>query len=297
MKKKNVCIVLNPCSGLQKAKKSIDEILKVFVDAGCKVKLVSTQCQGDGIRLAKENINACDYMVCIGGDGTFSEVMSGILQSGVKKPIAYIPAGSTNDFASSLGLSKDYIKAAQDIVDGEVRTVDVGLFNDRYFSYVASFGAFSKASYSAPQKVKKHIGHLAYVLEGIKEIKNFHGEELIIKLDDEEIRGEYLLGAVSNSTSVAGIIKLDPDMLSLNDGIFELLLVKQPRNFIEFMSLVKCFASGKFKGKMFSIKKSSKVEMQCSKDMNWSLDGEYQEGVEKVLIQNIHQGLDIILNR
>jgi hypothetical protein len=182
---KKLLFILNPCAGTRKANKVLPEILSVFNRAGFHVQVYITGCQGDATRAVQELASGMDLVVCCGGDGTFNETVTGLLQAGLELPIGYIPAGSTNDFASSLHLPSDPVAAAQAIVSGKPEPYDVGQFGTRYFSYVASFGAFTKASYSTPQNVKNALGHTAYLLEGIYELSQIRKEHVRMELDGE----------------------------------------------------------------------------------------------------------------
>jgi len=222
---KQLLLIMNPAAGTKKANPHLPEILSVFGRAGYACQCFMTQKRGDGTELAARFGAAADLIVCIGGDGTFNEVISGVCASGCPTPIGYVPAGSTNDFAASLGLSKNILQAAKDTVEGEALSFDVGRFADRHFTYVASFGAFTKTSYATPQSVKNILGHTAYVLGGIKELSSLHAYPVTAVLDGKlRIKGDFIFGAVSNSTSVGGVLNLDPKMVDMNDGLFEVLL-------------------------------------------------------------------------
>lgn len=293
---KKVLIILNPCAGTKQANKYFVEIIDVFCKAGYEVVVKPTAARGDGTEIAKERASDFDLIVCIGGDGTFNEVVDGLLCAGIKKPIGYIPAGSTNDFANSLGLSKDVVQAARDIVSGQLRTLDIGCFNGRYFSYVASFGAFTKASYEAPQSIKNMLGHLAYVLEGIKDIPSIKPLKLWLKMEQGVYGGDYIFGAVCNSTSVGGLLTLSDDLVDMNDGKFEVLLIKSPSNIIELNQILIALTTQNFENSpMISFFSSGSLEVTADADMPWTLDGEYQEGSGKILIENIESAIQLMV--
>lgn len=293
---KNVLIILNPCAGTKQANKYFVEIIDVFCKAGYETVVKPTAQRGDGTEIAKERAADFDLIVAIGGDGTFNEVVDGLLLSGEDKPIGYIPAGSTNDFASSLGLSKDVVQAARDIVEGEAATLDIGRFNGRYFSYVASFGAFTKASYEAPQTIKNMLGHLAYILEGIKDIPSIKPLKLWIKMEQGVYGGDYLFGAICNSTSVGGLLTLSDDLVDMNDGKFEVLLIKSPANIIELNQILIALTTQNYKNSpMISFFSSGLLEITADAEMPWTLDGEYQPGSEQILVENIKGAIKLIV--
>ena len=288
---------MNPAAGTKKANPHLPEILSIFSQAGYGCLSFMTQKQGDGIELAARYAHQADLVVCIGGDGTFNEVISGVIRSGASTPIGYIPAGSTNDFAASLHLSKNVIQAAQDIVAGHSVPYDVGRFQNRYFTYVASFGAFTKTSYATSQSVKNALGHLAYVLGGIKELSSLRRYHVAMTLDDgvrEE--GDYIFGAVSNSTSVGGILTLDPKIVDMNDGQFELLLVKYPNNPAELAEVVVALTAQHYNSPSLVFRPASHVLVEAAPTMDWTLDGEFAKGSSSIEIQNLHSAVNIMVN-
>ena len=293
---KKVLIIINPCSGTKKANKYLTDIVSTFTVNGYIPTVLTTTKRGDGRIYAEEYAGEMDLIVCIGGDGTYNEVVSGVMLSGVRVPVGYIPAGSTNDFAISLHLSKNIVKAAHDIVQGEPVSLDVGSFNGRNFSYVASFGAFTKASYDTPQNVKNALGHLAYILSGINSITSIKAEHMKIETDDKKFEGDYIFGAISNSTSVGGILTLKPELVDMSDGEFEMLLVRAPRDLIELGAIVPMITSQNYDGDMITFVNGSRFKVHANKETSWSLDGEYQEGAEENDIINQHNAIDLIIN-
>lgn len=291
---RRVLIILNPCAGTKQANKHFADITDIFCKAGYDVTVSTTARAGDGRTMARDRAKDFDLVVCIGGDGTFNEVAAGLLESESNVPIGYIPAGSTNDFANSLGLSKNIIQAAVDIVEGEPVELDMGCFNGRHFSYVASFGAFTRVSYEAPQSVKNALGHVAYILEGIKDIPSIQPEKLWLKVDGGVYGGDYLFGAVCNSTSVGGILKLSDDLVDMNDGKFEVLLIKSPSNIFELNQILYDLARQNYSSPMVSLFSTSFLEVTADSQMPWTLDGEYQEGAERIKIDNVHSAIKLI---
>ena len=294
---KRLLLIMNPTSGTQKANPLLPEILSMFNTAGYACLTWMTQKQDDGAALAAQYAAESDLVVCIGGDGTFNEVISGLVRSGAKTPIGYIPAGSTNDFAASLGLPKNPLEAAQAIVTGHAVACDVGKFADRYFTYVASFGAFTKASYATPQSVKNALGHIAYILGGIKELSSLHPYHVSLHLDDgRQEEGDYIFGAVSNSTSLGGILTLDPNIVDLNDGLFELLLVKYPTGMGELAEIIRALSAQDYASPALIFRSASRLTVEAEPSMDWTLDGEFAAGKARVEIENLHSAVNIIVN-
>ena len=292
---KKLLLFLNPCSGKKKASHALADVVNVFNRGGYDVTVYITAARGDATNVVAQRAPEFDLVVCAGGDGTFNETISGLLAGGHDTPIGYLPAGSTNDFASSLHLSKNLVEAARDIVEGTPRRLDVGRFNDRYFSYVASFGAFTRASYATSQNVKNALGHLAYILSGIKELAYIRSRRLRFTLDDGRVlEDEYIFGAISNSTSVAGILTLSEDLVDMNDGVFELLLVRKPENLLELNDCVLALTTQDYHTPMLTFTSARSVEIEAPEDMDWTLDGEREPGSAHCRAENLHDAIRIV---
>ena len=291
---KNMLFVMNPYSGMRKAVRYLADIISLFNRSGYDVTTHMTAGPGDATAVVERLAPKMDLIVCCGGDGTLNETITGMLHAGVDVPIGYIPSGSTNDFASSLKLSMNIMQAAQDILDGEPVSYDVGRFGDRYFCYVASFGAFTKASYTTPQNVKNALGHTAYVLEGINELSQIRMEHVCMEIDDDIVEDDFLFGAISNSTSVGGILTLAPSLVDMSDGLMEVLLVRAPRNLMEISECIQAVQSQKYNCSMITFRSAKKVRILANPEMPWTLDGEKEEGHEEVTAENIHHAIRLI---
>ena len=291
---KKLLFILNPTAGTRKAGKVLPQILSVFNRAGYDVLTYVTDYPGDGKQFVAQRAAEMDLVVCCGGDGTFNETVSGLLQSGADVPIGYIPAGSTNDFAGSLGLSTDPIKAATDIAHGQPYPYDVGSFGGRHFTYVASFGAFTRSSYATPQSVKNALGHTAYVLGGISELSQIKKLPVRVELDGEVLDGDYLFGAVCNSTSLGGIAKLDPSQVDMSDGLFELLLVRAPKDLGEIAECINAVQHQQYNCRMMVFRTASRVTFYPRADLPWTLDGEMDPGGDKIVIDNLHHAIRLV---
>lgn len=294
MYKKNL-IIMNPCSGKKRANRFLTEIIEMFTEAGYMTTVMTTTARGDGTSYAARYAEDFDIITCIGGDGTFNEVVAGLLENEKKVPLGYIPAGSTNDFAVSLGLSADILTAARDIIEGRTMSLDIGSFNGRKFSYVASFGAFTQTSYSTPQNVKNMLGHLAYILEGVTSLTSIKPEHLKIEVDGMIYEDDYIFGAVSNSTSLAGILTISQKYVDMADGLFELLLVKMPKNLIELTEIIYVLTAQKYDSDKLTFINAREFKVWANEDMAWSLDGEYQEGCNEITIKNIYHAVDLMV--
>ena len=291
---KKMLFIMNPFSGQRKANKFLADILLLFSQADYQVITHMTTGQGDGARAAMRHGNEVDLVVCCGGDGTFNETVTGLIAIGARIPVGYIPAGSTNDFASSLKLSSNPLQAAQDILEGQPVAFDVGKFGDRIFTYVASFGAFTRASYATPQSIKNALGHTAYLLEGIQELSQIRKEHVRMEIDGEVVEDDFLFGAICNSTSVGGILTLDPRMVDMADGRMEILLIRAPRNLTELSECIWALQNQTYNCSMITFRSAERVRIFASPDMTWTLDGEREEGPEEVVAENQHLALRIM---
>ena len=287
-------MLLNPCAGMRKANKVLVDILSIFNRADYDVQVYITAGPGDGISAVKTLAPGMDVVVCCGGDGTLNETVSGLLEAGLDIPLGYIPAGSTNDFAASLGLPADPIAAAQLIVSGTPACYDVGQFGDRFFSYVASFGAFTKASYATSQNVKNALGHTAYLLEGIQELSQIRKVSLQLELDGEPLEDEYLFGAVCNSTSVGGLLTLDPNQVDMSDGMFEVLLVRMPKDFSEIAECIMAVQKQQYNCRMMTFRSAKTITVRAETELDWTLDGEKAPTDGNITITNLHHAIRLI---
>ncbi len=286
--------ILNPSAGTKKANKVLADILAVFNRGDMDVHIYITAGPQDAIGAVQKLGRGMDLVVCCGGDGTFNETITGLLKAKLDLPIGYIPAGSTNDFANSLKLPADPIAAARKIVEGTPQPLDVGQFGSRYFSYVASFGAFTKASYATPQNVKNALGHTAYVLGGIHELSQIRKTHVRLELDGKPLEDDYLFGAVCNSTSVGGILTLDPNQVDMQDGKFEVLLVRAPRELGEITECIAAVQKQQYNCRMMTFRSAQQITIYADADMFWTLDGEKELGHSQVSVTNLHHAIRLI---
>ena len=291
---KKLLFIMNPFAGQKKANKVLPEILMLFTNAGYDIHISMTTGPGSATRTAAERGGEADLVVCCGGDGTLNETIAGLLMAGLNVPVGYIPSGTTNDFASSLKLSHNPVQAAADIIEGQPVPYDIGKFGDRYFSYVASFGAFTKSSYAVPQTVKNALGHTAYVLGGISELSQIRNEHVRMEIDGEVVEDDYLFGAICNSTSVGGIITLPPNRVDMGDGIFEVMLIRAPRTLNEIPECLFAVQNQEFNCGMITFRPARSVKITVDPAMTWTLDGEKAEGSSEILVENLHHAVRIM---
>ena len=294
--KNKLLLIVNPCSGKARMKSELLKVVQVFSDADYTVTVYPTRDRLDATRLVETlTQDEFDKIVVCGGDGTLNEVITGLMRSGLKCTLGYIPAGTLNEWSTGLHISRSIVQAAKDIVSGEKIKLDIGKFDENYFSYTASFGAFTSASYSAPQDMKNLLGQAAYFFEGIKSLGSIKPVSLRLTTEDRVVEGDYLFGAISNSLSVGGIVKYDEAKVKLNDGKFEVLLVKDPGNILKFQPIIDGILKQDFDREDMEFFTAERVEITGGDGMAWTLDGEYKKGTEKVVIQNIRDAIELIV--
>ena len=289
--------VYNPMAGKEQIKNKLSDIVQILCNAGYDINIVSTRAAGDATRIVAERGNEFDYIVCSGGDGTMNEVAAGLMQLEKRPVCGYIPAGTVNDFASSLKIPKIMKNAANLITTGSVFNCDMGKFNDRYFTYVAGFGAFTEVSYQTPQEWKNALGKAAYFIEALKHIPDIKAHHMIIEYDDGIIEDDFILGLVSNSVSVAGYKAYSKMNIMMDDGLFEAIFIKTQRNPIELQGTINSLLSKKFDGDRILQFSSSKIKISCQDQVQWTLDGEDGGICSEVTMCNYQYALPIICDK
>ena len=289
MSKRKLLMIVNPKAGRSKSREPLFDACAALSQAGYLLSVRVTESGADAVRIAEEDGASFDVVVAVGGDGTLNQVVSGLDHLEQPPLLGYIAQGSTNDFASTLNISKDPLTAARSIIHGEPRSLDVGFWNGRCFVYVASFGAFTRSSYGASQAAKNALGHYAYILEGMKDLAALRPYKVRITADGEVLDGEYLFGAVCNSISIGGLMKLNPERVWLDDGKFELLLIPNPKTPTALQNLVKALLNKEYDSEGLVFRHVSSIHFETEEELPWSLDGEYAPGCRTVDIIN-HQG-------
>lgn len=285
--KKKILIINNPRSGRSKHNGKLSDTLNIFKKYGHSVTVMNTTKSGDATEYAKNFGKDYDIVVCRGGDGTFCEIMNGIMTL-IKKPfIGFTPAGTTNDLANTLGLSPESQKAANLIMEEPARPCDLGVFNGRYFTYVASFGAFTKCSYATSQKLKNKIGRLAYFYEAAKEVKDIKSVPMRCTVDGKVFEGKFMFGSISNSFTVGKVIHLDENTVCLNDGKFEVLFAENPGTVKGWLKIGECILKKNLDHENIKFMQGSdiKIETLDGSKIPWTIDGEFAGNVSDVDLQ------------
>lgn len=294
---KELLFLYNPTSGKGGPSGHLGSILEELTRAGWLVTAYPTQSKGDATRMVRELAPRFERLVCCGGDGTLSETAAGLMELEHPPLLAYIPAGSTNDCAATLHIPRAYRKAAQ-LAAGDTQPLawDIGTLNQRPFVYVAAFGAFTEVAYDTPQDLKNTFGHLAYVMAGIASIPSIAPYHLKVEYDGQVLEDDFFYGMVCNTYSVGGMKNLPTDRVELDDGLFEVILVKKPVNIAEIGAGLQTLlgqAPATGGGALISFH-ASKLKFTCDKPIPWTIDGEYGGSQEVSLVENHRQALHII---
>ncbi|WKY48989.1 diacylglycerol kinase family lipid kinase [Eubacteriaceae bacterium ES3] len=288
MQKQNVLLIINSVAGRQKAYKKMYQIVSTLSKNNCKTTIFSTTKRYEATDLVIQYGSDYDKIICAGGDGTLNEVISGLAHLNKKIPLGYIPTGTTNDLANSLGLPTKYELAINTAMGDKIQQHDIGAFNeDQYFTYLASFGAFSKVSYSTPQWLKNSFGYLAYILHGIISLPKIHSYKVTVTADGEEIAGDFLFGSVSNSKSIGGVVKFLDSEVTFDDGKFEVLLIKNPTRLKDLRGINKGLFEHKYDNVNIAFLKADTVTFNFENSASWTIDGEYAGKFCDVKIKNL----------
>ena len=291
---KKLLFIVNPRAGKTKSRTPLFDAVARFSKAGYLVNVFVTEGSGDATRVAAEMGGDFDLVVCAGGDGTLNETLSGLMTLEKRPQLGYLPNGSTNDFAASLHLSSYPVTAACAIIEGKPFRLDIGQHNDRYFAYVASFGAFTRTSYSASQAAKNALGHLAYILEGIGDLDSLRPYNCRVEADGEVFEGDFIFGGICNSTSLGGLVKLDPARVQMDDGKFELLLLRMPKTVIDLNNLITGITRMEYDQPGVIFRHVSSITLTTDDDIPWSLDGEYAPSSPRVEIRNLPGAVELL---
>lgn len=290
---KKMLFVYNPKAGKAKIKSRLADILDIFTAGGFEITVTPTTAQGDAVRIVAERKPIYDLVVCSGGDGTLDEVVKGMMESSFRTPIGYIPAGSTNDFGGSLNLPKNMLQSAKVVVKGRNFPCDVGAFNQNMFVYIAAFGIFTEVSYETDQEIKNTLGHMAYVLEGMRRISSVKSQHMTVHWDGKRVEDDFIFGMITNSVSVGGFKNITGKNVKLDDGVFEVTLIKAPRNPVELNQIMYALLNRNIDTDLMYCFRTGHLELSSPEPVAWTLDGENGGMHKEVVIDNLHQAIEM----
>ena len=295
--KKRIFFVFNMHAGKARIKTKLSDILNTFTEKGYEVTAYPTQYAGEAVLRIEALEDGYELVVCSGGDGTLDEVVTGMMRRPEEKriPIGYIPAGSTNDFAKSLGLPQKMEDAAARIMAGKRFPCDIGAFNQDYFVYIAAFGIFTDVSYQTDQQMKNVLGHMAYILEGMKRLTNITSYKMKLRWEDREVEDDFLFGMVTNSRSVGGFKSIIGTEVVLDDGVFEVTFIKRPKNLLELNETLTALVLAEIDERYMYSFRTSRLTVEAEAEVPWTLDGEYGGDHKTAVIEDRKQALEFIV--
>ncbi len=293
-----IYLIVNLVAGKAMISDNLGNIINEFTKIGGEVTVHPTQSSQDAVDSAYYACeNNFDILICAGGDGTLSQCLQGIMKSQNHLTVGYIPAGSTNDFAQSLDIPKNIMEAVHWIIDGKPTNCDIGRFNDDYFIYIAAFGAFTNITYETPQKIKNTLGHTAYILNGLMQITSIRSKRMRIEYNNNVIEDDFLFGMVTNSSSVAGLLSINDFML--DDGVFEVVLIKKPSNLVQLKQIVQSLLniSEEINKEYIKFFRTDKITFTCldKEPATWTRDGEYGGDSMKCVISNCQKAVSFMI--
>ncbi|MDE5588943.1 MAG: YegS/Rv2252/BmrU family lipid kinase [Acetatifactor sp.] len=290
---KKLLFVYNPRAGKAQIRTKLADILDIFVAKEYEITIFPTRKHDDARQIVERCSKDYELVVCSGGDGTLDEVVTGMMQSGCRRPIGYIPAGSTNDFGGSLSLPKNMLRAAEVVVGGRDFACDIGSFNNDLFVYIAAFGLFTDVSYETKQDVKNVLGHMAYLLEGMNRLSAIKSYVMKVTCGDRVIEDEFIFGMITNSMSVGGFKNITGKNVKLDDGLFEVTLIKNPKNPVELSSIMVSLLNRNIDSSYMYCFRTAELTLESAEPVTWTLDGENGGSHSVVNIKNICKGIDI----
>ena len=290
---KKLLFVYNPKAGKAQIRLKLADILDVFAAADYEITAAPTRGRGDARNIVRERSEEYELVVCSGGDGTLDEAVTGMMQSGFRTPIGYIPAGSTNDFGGSLALPKNMVRAAETAVYGTNFPCDIGSFNKDVFVYIAAFGLFTEVSYETAQDVKNVLGHMAYLLEGMKRLSSIRSYQMKVTHDGETVEDDFIFGMITNSVSVGGFKNITGKNVKLDDGVFEVTLIKRPKNPMELNSIMVSLLNRDIDSSYMYCFRTAALTLESREPVAWTRDGENGGSHSHVEIKNLCKGIDI----
>ena len=295
-KRKRLLFIYNKKSGRGMVRLNLAEIIDVYIKNGYETLIYSTQCAGDACEKVIEYADNIDAVACAGGDGTVNEVITGVMKSGKDIPIFYLPSGSTNDYGASLEIPKNQLSAAESTVNGKFKKVDIGCFNDKYFDYVAAFGLLTDISYATNQDLKNKIGYAAYLLEISKRLINIPVINMTVTIGNKIYSDDWFYGMITNSKQVGGLKNITGPNVLMDDGVFEVTLVRATKNPVEFIEVISALATGT-ESYFIVREKTSKIKFESREEVSWTLDGESGGSYNNVTIENIKKAVRIAIPR
>lgn len=292
---KQVLLIINPNAGKGNVQRRIPYIKRDLENTGYDVDIVYTKKKVPAKEIIREYHKKADIIICCGGDGTVNDLVSSVMELEDKPEITFIPLGTVNDFARTIGLSRKRFYMPSILKKYTRRKIDIGKFNKKYFNYVAAFGAFTKVSYVTSQKLKKYFGKWAYFIVAIKYFFKIKTYKINIDIDGKKIEKECIYGSISNSKSIGGFQWFRKRDIALDDGKFEIILINKPKHKIQYISMVFDILLKRYQSKNFFYSQGSKIEITTEKNLSWTIDGEFGGMAKEIKVENCKQAVTFII--
>lgn len=290
-----ILMIVNPKAGKAKSDKYVPKIIKFFEKIDCQVDIKYTTIENNATKIIKEYDDNYEILIVYGGDGTLNEAIQGLYEINKKPYVGFIPFGTTNDFAKSLAVSVDKLDIKEKNKEYSLKKIDTGIVSDNIFNYVVSFGIFSKTSYATSRDLKNKFGRSAYVFNGIKEVFDYQSYDLKIESEEKSIEGEFIYGSISNSKYIGGFNLFKKEDIKLDDGKFEAIFVKKPKNMFSTINIILKILSGNLNDKNIYYFKTSRIKVNSKQPLEISIDGEYGGKRNELEVSNIKQNFEYIL--
>lgn len=287
--------IYNPCAGKGTMKNKLSDVIEIFMKADYEVTVYATQREAEATEIVVETGSRYDRIVCSGGDGTLHEVTQGLMQMPRdERPVCgYIPAGTVNDFARGLKLPMRVKLAAKVSAKDKVKPVDIGLMNGKCFTYVSAFGAFTSVSYETSQAAKNLLGRTAYILQGMAQLGNIKAYHAVIQTDKETIEDDFIFGMVSNARSIGGFSFFKNGLVSLNDGLFEGVFIRKPKNPLELQAVLNSFVKLTPNEQILGFH-SKRFVITSEEEIPYTLDGENGGSFKRTEIECCYRAIDYV---
>lgn len=293
---KNILIIVNPNAGKGNVQKKIHKIASNFSKQNYLVDIIYTKKDYSASDIINDYKGNLDIVICCGGDGTLNDLINAIMKMEVKPKISFIPLGTMNDFANTVGLFRFKFWLPNNMRNAKHIKIDIGSFNGKYFNYVAAFGAFTMVPYVTKQKLKKVFGKFAYFIVAIRYLAKIKSYNLKIEVDGKVTEGEFIYGSISNSKSIGGFKWFRKREIDIGDGKYEVILIKKPKHKIGIVNVAINILFKRYNNeKHFIYMQGSNIKIIPKTHLKWTLDGEYGGRIKEVEIKNNKQEIELII--
>ncbi len=284
-------MLINARSGMKNSKANLLSVIDIFCRNGYDVSVYVTQKHNDAYEYLMKNRIRYDIVCVFGGDGTMNEVSNALMAKEYKPLLGYFPSGTMNDFGSNFDLGSDMTVIAERICEGNVREFDVGKFNDRYFNYVAAFGAMCDVPFTTKRDAKELLGNIAYILEGISKLPEVKSHKISYTIANRTYKKDVLFGLIYSGNRVAGMELEDKKRSAIDDGYFNVLIVEYVPTIFNAPDLLSTILQ---QDRFIHRYRTKKILLEFDDDLIFTLDGEEAKVKNKAEITITNKALRIL---